>query len=330
MVNLAGIDLNLLVAFDALFAEANVTRAAKRVGLSQPAMSNALSRLRSLLSDPLFLRTPRGMAATPRARQLAAPIREALTTLQQAIAPARFDPMTSSRTFTISAPDSTEMLLATSLMERLAVEAPSVRLVFIRPRDSDPTEILDSERADIAIINLAAVRSVLRTCTLFRFRQVCIVRKDHPQVGAKMTLKLFTSLRHVMIAPYGSPGSAIDDRLAKLRTSRVVALRVASFATAPRIVAATDHLAILPAVLAQQLAVELPIRILDLPFDMPEVQIGQVWHPRFEHDEGHAWFRAVLTKTAAAAAPEGPRRKLTRSRRTGALRARTSRPSAAG
>src|SRR5262245_36200679 len=109
-------DLNLLVAFDALLAEQNVTRAAKRVGLSQPAMSNALARLRATLDDPLFVRSSKGMVATPRARQLATPVREALTTLERALTPNRFDPRTASRTFTVSSADGAQLLFATPML----------------------------------------------------------------------------------------------------------------------------------------------------------------------------------------------------------------------
>ena len=299
-VNLSAIDLNLLVAFDALFAEANVTRAARRVGLSQPAMSNALARLRDTLGDPLFVRTPRGMLATPRARELAAPVRAALATLETSLTGARFDPATASRTFTIAASDSIEILMGAPLVARLATAAPGVRVVIVPPaRATDPTELLESERADVAIMNTWAIAPPLRTSLLFSQRLVVIARRGHPRIRRRLTMAQFTAVPHVLVAPYGTPGSIIDDALAKHRRTRTVAIRVSSFSSAPALVAETDCIAVIAERLARRVATWLPLQILELPLELRPVTIGQVWHPRVDADEAHRWFRGVLTEVAA-------------------------------
>jgi DNA-binding transcriptional LysR family regulator len=299
-VNLAAMDLNLLVAFDALIAEASVTRAAKRVGLSQPAMSNALARLRTVLRDPLFVRSPRGMLATPRARELAAPVRDALASLQRALTPVRFDPRTTTRAFTIATVDSTELVLGAPLLERVSAEAPGVRLAIIPPaRGADPTELLESERADLAIISTKPVQPPLRAAPLWESRFVCIARRKHPIIRARLSLAQFTAARHVLIAPYGAPGSYIDDRLAEMRRSRAVVMRTSTFAAAPFIVADTDCIAVVPQLIADHYASTLGLQVLTLPFDMPAVSIGQVWHPRMEHDDAHRWFRELVSDVAA-------------------------------
>ena len=313
-VNLAAIDLNLLVALDALLAESNVTRAAKRVGLSQPAMSNALGRLRDLVGDPLFVRTPRGMLPTPRARELAGPVRDALAGLERALTPTRFDPSTEVRTFTIAAADSLELILGGPLLEALRAEAPGIRVAIVPPpRGADPTELFEAGLADVAIRGLIgiapAVRSPLRTEALYAQRLVCIVRGTASGPRHKMSLARFTAAHHVLVAPYGSPGSIIDDALAKQRRSRTVAMRVSTFAAAPSIVATTDCIAVIPESVAIRFAALLPLQILELPFARPAVPIGLLWHQRMDNDEAHKWFRALVKRIADKAFQPPPRQR---------------------
>jgi DNA-binding transcriptional LysR family regulator len=314
-VNLAAIDLNLLVALDALLAESNVTRAAKRVGLSQPAMSNALKRLRDLVGDPLFVRTPRGMLPTPRARELAGPVRDALAGLERALTPARFDPRTESRTFTIAAADSLELILGGPLLEALRAEAPAIRVAIVPPpRGADPTELFESGHADVAIraiMNVApAVKAPLRTEELFVQRLV-VVARGTPTAAArrKMSISQFTTAHHVLVAPYGSPGSIIDDALARQRRTRTVAMRVSTFAAAPTIVATTDCIAVIPESIATRFAALLPLQIFELPFEPPAVPIGLIWHQRMDSDDAHLWFRALVKRSAVKAFQPSPRQR---------------------
>jgi DNA-binding transcriptional LysR family regulator len=295
VVNLSVVDLNLLVALDALLVEKSVTRAARRVGLSQPAMSNALARLRALFADPILVRAAKGMVPTPRADGLAAPIREALSTVERALAPPAFDPRTAHRTFTIATVDTNEVELVPKLIARLATEAPAVDVRVIPPaRGANPTALLESETADIAVMAVKPVGPPLRAEAWYRERFVCIARKGHPALRGRLTLPRFCALAHVLIAPYGNPGSYVDDALARLGRRRRVAARLSSFLSAPVLVAESDLIATVGSRLARRAAAWLPLQILDLPLRLPEVEIGAIWHPRVEHDAGHRWFRELL------------------------------------
>jgi DNA-binding transcriptional LysR family regulator len=297
VMNLSGIDLNLLTVLDALLDERSVTRAARRVGLSQSAMSNALARLRHVLGDPLLVRASKEMVPTPRAASLATPIREALSMVERALASDVFDPSVARRTFTIAAPDSQELLLAPRLMARLAVAAPQVQVRFIPPaRGADPTELLRSEAADVALMNIAPIAPPLRTRQWFREHFVCISPKG---LRGKLTLARFCALPHVLVAPYGTPGSFVDDALAKRGKSRTVAMRVSSFSSAPVIVAESDCIATFPSRLARRFAEWLPLKIHDLPLPVSEVAIGAAWHPRVDRDPAHLWFRDLLAAVAS-------------------------------
>jgi DNA-binding transcriptional LysR family regulator len=294
-VNLRALDLNLLVAFDALVAEGSVTRAARRIGLSQPAMSNALARLRDALGDPLFVRSPRGMLATPRARELGPAIRDALAALERALPQPPFDPRTASRAFTISSLDSAELSYGAGLLARLLAEAPGVSLAFAPPaRGGDPTEMFEAGRADVAIISTKHLPSTVRSAPLVDQRLVAVARRNHPRVDGKLTLPQLCGIPHVLVAPYGVPGGILDDALAKQGRRRTVALRVATFASAPAIVSRTDCIAVVPESIATVFAPALRLQVLELPVHVPPIPIALVWHPRVEHEPAHRWFRDLV------------------------------------
>jgi DNA-binding transcriptional LysR family regulator len=299
-MNLSAIDLNLLTVLDALLDERSVTRAARRVGLSQSAMSNALARLRDVLGDPLFVRTSKQMVPTPRAAGLAAPIREALSTVERALAPDAFDPGTARRTFTITAPDSQELLLVPNLMARLGAVAPGIQVRVIPPaRGADPTELLQSGTADVALMKVATIGPPLHTRPWFREHFVCIARKGHPGLRGKLTLARFCALPHVLVAPYGASGSFVDDALAKRGKQRTIAVRVSTFSSAPVIVVESDCIATFPSRLARRFAKWLPLATHELPFPVSAVPIGAVWHARVDRDPAHRWFRDLLASVAS-------------------------------
>ncbi|MDP9000418.1 MAG: LysR family transcriptional regulator [Myxococcota bacterium] len=323
-VNLSAIDMNLLVILDALLSEKSVTRAARRVGLSQPAMSNALSRLRAMLGDPVLVRSSKGMVPTPFATELAAPLRDALATVDRVLAPRKFDPLVARREFTISTTDSVEMRLMPKLMARLASDAPGVHVRVIPPsRGADPTELLESGGADIAIMNTTPVRPPLEVRDWFREQFVCIARKEHPHLRGRLTLAKFTALRHVLVAPYGSGGSVVDDALAARSLRRTVAVRVSSFLSAPVIVAESECIATVSARLAHRCAEWLPLQIHAPPLPLPDMPIGAVWHPRVEDDDAHRWFRDLLESIEQSS--PSPRSTTPRSSRSGRYRRRAHR-----
>jgi DNA-binding transcriptional LysR family regulator len=299
-------DLNLLVALDALLGAGSVTEAARRCGVTQSAMSHSLARLRSLVGDPLLVRTHAGMAPTPRARALAQPLARALAELRSVVRTGtEFDAASSRRVFALASPDYSAFLLMPPLLERLGREAPGVEIIS-RPAPPSPAEPLEEERIDIALTPYPEPRSTLVAQKLFTERFVCVVRRGHPAVGKtqrKLDLATFTSLGHVQIAPRGSRGGVVDDQLAKLGKTRHVALRVADFLVAPAVVARSDLVLTLPARVARATAGPHGLRVLDPPFAVPGFSVYQVWHERRRHEPGHAWLRGVLAEVARSLDP---------------------------
>ena len=290
------LDLNLLVALDALLAEGNVTRAAERLGLTQPAMSHALNRLRALLDDPVLVRTPRGMVPTARAEELAPAIRSALDDIDRALRgrPA-FDPATSTRAFTIAAVDHGELVILPPLLARIAAEAPKIDLL-VRPLRLDLIEEeLESGAVDLAFSvlsagdNLATFRQ-----RLFHESFVCLVRADHPTVGETLTLEEFVALDHALVGPRGRRGGIVDTELQKLGLSRRVALMVPHFLVAPMVVAKSDLILTAPERIARAFAAILPLRIVPTPFELKGFDVSQIWHERQSHDPALTWLRGLI------------------------------------
>jgi len=298
-MDLAGADLNLLVTFDALLAERSVTRAAERVGLSQSAMSNALRRLRSLLNDPVLVRTRDGMAPTQRALELVDPIHEALAQLDRALtSDSGFDPRTSQHTFRIGTADVIEFLLVPQLLQRLAAEAPGINLEVSQLQGGLPVEELRTGRLDLAIGNFSDVGEPFQSQTIMRENLVCAVRKDHPRIGRRLTLKLFTELGHALVTPHGQPGGVVDRVLAERGLARRVVVTTPHFLVAPILVVHSDLIVTLAERVARAFASFLPLEIFKPPIDVPGFSLGIIWHSRTADDPPHRWFRGVLTDLA--------------------------------
>lgn len=292
------LDLNLLVALDALLAEGNVTRAAQRLGLSQPAMSHALNRLRALLDDPILVRTPRGMVPTPRAEELAPAIRAALDDIDRALRgrPA-FDPSTSTRSFTIAAVDHGELVILPPLLARIAVEAPGIDLL-VRPLRLDLIESeLESGAVDLAfgVLNAGDNFATFRQ-RLFHESFVCLVRADHPTVGETLTLDEFVALDHALVGPRGRRGGFVDTELQKLGLTRRVALMVPHFLVAPMVLAKSDLILTVPERIARAFAAILPLRVVPTPLPLKGFDVSQLWHERQSHDAAHAWLRGLIVE----------------------------------
>jgi len=298
--HLGAIDLNLLVILDALLEERSVTRAADRVGMTQPAMSHALGRLRKLFDDPLLLRTPRGMVPTARAEALIEPVRRALGELERAVfhRPA-FDPLVERRSFSIGAADYAETVLLPPLLEQIGKKAPGIDLMVRVFRAEDMEEDLESGQLDLAITVLQDnEQPAVVQKRLFQERFVCVVRKDHPNVGEALTLEEYVSLSHALISPRGRKGGYVERELAKLGLSRRVALTVPHFLVAPMVVAQSDLVLTLPERLAKIFASMLPLRVVDPPLPVPGFNVSQVWHERQQHDPAHVWLRGLIMEVS--------------------------------
>jgi DNA-binding transcriptional LysR family regulator len=305
---LSGVDLNLFVLLDALLVERSVTRAAKRVGLSQSAASHALARLRSITGDPLFVRGPRGMLPTPRAEALAAPLREALAGLDRALAPAApFVPHSSRRSFTIVGGDLAELVLFPPLFARLGKEAPGIDLHAL-PTPADAALALERGEVDLAI---APVRSFARATKLseqplFEDGFVCVVRRGHPLGRGAFGLERYLSARHAVIAPRGARGGIVDDLLASMGRERRVVLTIPHFLAAPYVVAQSDLVLTLPARVAEVLARPLGLCVLKPPLRVPRFTMAMAWHRRVDDDPGHRWLRGVYSEVARSLVPAKP------------------------
>jgi DNA-binding transcriptional LysR family regulator len=287
-VHLSAVDLNLLVALDALMRERHVTRAAKRVGLTQSAMSHALARLRELFGDELLVRTPRGMEATVRGVALAPMVREALAQVSRVLAPREsFDPLTLEREFVIATADYGAMVLVPALLARLRVVAPRVKLRVMLPTLDAEAEL---SRGTVDLTWNARPPPLpprLMASKLWDDRFVCVVRRDHPRVGKRMTLARFLELDHAQIAVRGLPGGPVDDALAAIGKERRVVFFVAHFLVAPRIVAESDLVLVLAERMARLFEKELRLKVLPVPVLVSGFEIWQLWHPRMQSDPAH-------------------------------------------
>jgi DNA-binding transcriptional LysR family regulator len=297
----AGPDLSLFVILDALLEERNVTRAARRLGVTQSAVSHALKRLREQMGDPLLVRTRAGMTPTKRAEQLRAPIRRALELLDDAVQlGTAFDPATATREFTLATSDQLGVALLPGLWARLATVAPRVDL-RLAPIVRDVERTLESGAADLVLsgaFDPPAGAGLFRQ-RLFEERLVCIVRKDHPEVRGTLGLEQFCSLSHALVAPRGGRG-VVDQALERLGRSRRVAVRLPHFLVAPFLVAKSDLVLTVGESVARAFASSrLPLRIVAPPLELPMATYWQIWHQRCHGDGGHTWLRNVIAKVSA-------------------------------
>ena len=294
-MNVGDLDLNLLRTFDAVLRDGSVTAAGERLGLSQPAMSNALSRLRRLLDDPLFVRTPRGMRPTPFAQRLAAPVRQALDLIQTTFAQqAAFDPRISQRSFRLQLSDVGEIVFLPPLLERLEREAPGVRIETGQLPQDEVSEALGAGEVDLAVGFLPGLSGGVVQKRLFRDRYVCLVRADHPTIGSRLTLAQFLAATHVLVSARGSAHEIVEQTLRNKGLVRRIALRVPHFTVVPMILGRTDHMVIVPEGLVRSISRFGRFKSLKPPVDIPALEVKVHWHERFDQDPGIAWLRGVL------------------------------------
>jgi DNA-binding transcriptional LysR family regulator len=296
------LDLPLLLALDALVSERSVTRAAARLGRGQPALSHALMRLRRVLGDPVLARTSAGMTPTPRALDLLARIRHPLAELRRAVAdPARFDPGTTERTFTIVMRDYTEVVLLPALLDELRRVAPGLRLRVVPLGETLPVGELEASRIDLAIGYFGRVPGGLRSQILLRERFVCLTGRDHPVADGPLTLARYCRLRHVLVSPSGGGRGPVDTLLDRRRRARTIVLVIPDFVAAGLIVARTDLVATVPALIAGALQGMVPVRSLRPPFHLAGFPVTQVWSPHVDADDGHRWLRRTISRLMRAA-----------------------------
>ncbi|HSN96663.1 MAG TPA: LysR family transcriptional regulator, partial [Candidatus Nanopelagicales bacterium] len=297
-------DLGILHALDALLQEGSVTGAAQRVGLSTPAMSHALARLREQLGDPLLVRAGRAMVLTPRAEALRPRVRDLVAAAEQALAPeVPFAPRELERAFIVHATDHVLTVLGPALDRLAREEAPRLDLRFVPTAISDPEALREGE-ADLAVGIYGELPPELRTRVLFTDRFVCVVRDDHPGVGKRLSVERFVALEHVQIAPRGRPGGYIDDLLAERGLSRRVARAVPYTLAALLLVARTDYVLTVSERIARAFAPSFGLRVLDPPLPLRPYALSLLWHPRFDGDAAHRFLRDLFLRAAEASAAD--------------------------
>jgi DNA-binding transcriptional LysR family regulator len=297
-MKLTTFDLNLLVVFEAILHERSVTKAGERLGLSQPAMSHALNRLRWMLKDQLFIRTPEGMLPTPRAEQLAHPVRRALGELQSALDPEEFVPAEAERRFTVAVNNYAAVVLAGPITAECAALAPNVR-ISLRPSGTlNLPELLDRGELDIAVAALDPAAERFASRVLVEDRYVMAMRRGHPVAQGKLDLKTFAALPHLVISSSGEDLSFVDAALAAGGCARSIALE-APYLSAGTILVQSDMVAVLGRQIAQEFRRAYPIELRDLPFTSPPLRAVMLWHRRFNDQGAHRWLREMMVSVAA-------------------------------
>ncbi|GJI88932.1 LysR family transcriptional regulator [Duganella hordei] len=296
-MDLHGIDLNLLVAFDALICERNVTRAGVRIGRTQPAMSAALARLRLLLKDELFVRSAAGLQPTPRALELAAPLGEALASIQRTLDFTQdFDPSRSTVRFTLGLSDHPAFVMLPALQKRLAQLAPGItlRIKSFSARE-DAVSLLDAGEVDAAVGVPGGATPRIPTMPLFEERFVCVMRKGHPLAKKRMSLKGFLACQHLLVSPEGDGVGHVDVRLAQLGHKRDIAITLPQMYAAPAIVAHSDLLATLMEGVVQASGLRGKLAVLPLPqLDLAPVPFVLHWHRRNDAHPAQRWLRGQV------------------------------------
>lgn len=300
-INLAAFDLNLLVALEALLQHRNVTHAGQQVGLSQPAMSRALARLRGMLNDELLVRGATGLVPTPRAERLATVLPPLLAQIRELLGSRSFAPEEWRSRITLAMADHQALLLLSRLLPRLREKAPQLDLV-VESVLAGALRRLEQGEIDFAIGQIQDMPAGTYRRKLYDDRFVCLLRQDHPALSAPWTPEHFAALRHAVIAPGAEEGfGQVYDSLARLPLPDRDPVLVPNAMTAPMLVAETDLVLTLPHRVAQRLAAMLPLRVMEPPLALPPCEVFLIWHERRHRDAAHRWLRSQIAAATLSA-----------------------------
>ncbi len=296
-MSLNRLDLNLLIAFDALMSEKNVSKAAEKLFIGQSAMSHSLNRLRQALNDPILVRTSKGMTPTARAETLIVPIRKALLEIELTVTtPPLFEPSTAEHCFVIAATDYNELILLPTLLKKVRKLAPGVNIHVRQTNEYLPEDKLENGDINIALgfdISLEAP-SRINQQALFHDVFVSIVRKDHPLINDTLSLQQYIEMDHILISPSGSEHGIVDHWLHQHDLSRKIVSIVPHFLSAPLIIAQTDMILTLPYRIAEKFLQMAPLKLLQTPIKLPSYQLSMIWHPLYEKDPADQWLRKLI------------------------------------
>jgi DNA-binding transcriptional LysR family regulator len=318
-MNFAALDLNLLRVFDAMMLELSTVRAGERLGLSQPAVSAALGRLRHIIGDELFVRDGNRMMPTPRAVALSETVRTALRQIEDALADAaRFEPASGRQNFMLLGSDYFSTLLMPRLARQIVPEAPSVTVQMLDHPSGEVLRLLSDGFADAALDRELEVPEWIRRQTLFRSYILCAAAKDHPLLkqhgiapGTRIPADLFCRMPQVMMSMDGARTGTMEDALKAHGLSRTVAMTVPHFHAVALAVAASPLIGGMPVHFARHAAATLPLDLYLPPYDPPQLEVCLYWHRRLHRDAANVWLRdhirRALTFDAGAAGPGVPR-----------------------
>jgi DNA-binding transcriptional LysR family regulator len=311
--NFRTLDLNLLRVFDQVMAERNLTRAARNLAMTQPAVSNALGRLRDAVGDKLVVRSGYGVEPTPRALSLWPAISDALRQLETSLTPGDFVASEAASTFVLGMADATAAELMPGLVEILERDAPGVSMRVLPLTTRDPRQLLDEGHMDLAVGFFPAVLADLTAQAqaggvapfdhqrLFAGEYVCVMRKGHPLAKGVLTLARYASARHLLVSFSGRPFGFVDEALASLGRTRRIVLTVNQFFTAGRVVAGSDLVTVLPRHFVKLTGLSDHFVLRDLPFDVAPVLVDSLWHRRQGQRSDHAWLRLAMAAAAQRA-----------------------------
>ena len=296
-MNLRTFDLNLLLVFDAIVRERSVMRAARELALSQPATSHALNRLRYLLKDQLFVKTPTGMLPTPRAEQLALPVRRMLNDLQLALETEKFVPATADRRFASAVNNYAAVVLAGPTVAACHAHAPGIRL-SLRPSGTlNVADLLDRGELDLVISAQGSTGERFASQQLLEDNYVAVLRRGHPNLRRRLTMKSFALMPQLTISSSGEDMSFIEAAFVSHKQSRTVILE-APYLSAGAVLVQSDLVAVLGRQIAQEFRRAYAIEIMELPFEAPKMRSAMLWHRRFDDHQAHRWLRETIAATA--------------------------------
>ena len=268
-MNIRNFDLNLLIVFKTLFEEKNVTKASKKMGITQPAMSNALNRLRYLIKDELFIRGPKGMRPTPRANDLSLPIQTALNNLELSLSSINFNPKTTKKLFRISMSDDVAPIIIPNLVDFIEKNSPESSLSIRSEQGNEALKLLDNNEIDFAVGRFETIPSRFGYSDLFTEDYVCICKKPIDWLlKKKLSIDQYLSCKHLRVAPMGAPLHPIDRTLGQLNFEREISVRIELITLAPMIINNTDLILTLPSKTAQRMSKNYDFNIVELPIDL--------------------------------------------------------------
>ncbi len=302
------LDLNLLKTFDAIHRHNSLSAAAVELGLTQPAISAALKRLRGHFDNPLFVRTSHGMRPTPHADEMAAKITRALNLLREMGQPASFSRSSTMVHYRIYINDVGMLVVMPQVLRHISEQAPHARISFVDLRPDEVVSALDAGEIDLAIGYFLGMPNWARQQTLRKTSYVCAVRSDHPDIGDHLSLEQYLRAKHGMYSTSGSPHSTVDETLARMNLSRDVALRVPRFAALPFLIASTDLVVTIPEDLGVTFSQLIDIKLFPPPIALGQFEIKQYWHERLHAEPAFQWLRSVVRKETLHLVQQHPRK----------------------